>query len=188
MKKPAKSPKPVRSKVWRTFLKIDSALKGDLPPECDSAYLVSKGIEPEAPIVLGLIREHLIPLFDSALCNTTFYQWFLVHNRESGVPTTEDDKACYLDITLTFANPVTFRPPVPFVMTTPTTLSKECGGWDLKQMYGGIERVNALLDEQCRFVIHLIKSFNDSTDTFTILKHMRQSFHYFANIGQMRIS
>lgn len=182
-KKAATAPK---SRTWRTFLKIDSTLLGDSPPAADAAWLAAHGMEESAPIVLELLRRHVVPLAKSWPDRVSL--WFLVHNRASGVPTDEHDKAAYLDITFSFSEPVTFVMSHPFVMTEPTELSKECAGWDLRELHGGILSVRRLLNLQAGLLLAFIDSFEPSTETFAMLKHLRQYFHGFANMSQMRIS
>jgi hypothetical protein len=180
-KKAATAPK---SHTWRTFLKIDSALLGDTPPAADAAWLAARGMEESAPVVLELLRRHVVQFAKDYFEHTSL--WFLVHNRESGVPA--DDKAAYLDITISFAHPIVFTPCAPFVMTQPAELSKECAGWDLRELHHGILSVRRLLNLQTGLLLAFIDSFEPSTETFVMLKHLRQYMHYFSNQSQMRIS
>lgn len=176
------------SRVWRTFLKIDSSLLKDKAPVADALWLAQQGMNESSPIVVELLREHVWPL---VLVNHPTQIWFFVHNRESGVPTTEDDKSAYLDITLVFPIARGLKLDAPFVMTRPDKLSEQCAGWDLKQLKVRgmeIELVHRLHDTQARMLLQFIASFKKDADTMTILKHLRQYMHYLANVTQMRIA
>jgi hypothetical protein len=176
-----------RSRVWRTFLKIDNAILGDAPP-IDALLLKSMGCEESTPIVIDLLRQHVLPMLRGAQRRYIQHYWFLVHNRESGVPTVESDKSIYLDITIVFGDPCVFLPGDPFVMTRPHELGDACAGWDTKKLHHGIESVYGLLDAQARLVVQFLESFRKDTDDLTVLRHMRQYMHYFSNATQMRIS
>lgn len=174
------------SRVWRTFLKIDSSLLKDKAPVADALWLAQQGMNESSPIIVELLREHVLPLFQR---QHVLALWFFVHNRESGVPTTEDDKGTYLDITLEFHVPQGLELGAPFVMTRPDKFSEQCAGWDLKALNpAGIQIVRILHNMQARMLLQFIASFNKDADTMTILKHMRQYLHYLANVTQMRIA
>lgn len=185
-KKPSKV-----SRVWRTFLKIDSSLLKNKAPVADALWLAQQGMNESSPIVLELLREHVVPMYE-AIKPEIEWVWFFVHNRDSGVPTTEDDKAAYLDITIVLRSHLvvsTIGLDAPFVMTRPDKLSAQCAGWDLKQLNkGGVEIVHALHNMQARMLLQFIAGFNKDADTMTILKHLRQYMHYLANVTQMRIA
>lgn len=179
--------KPKTSTVWRTFLKIDSPLLQDKAPVADALWLAQQGMNESSPIVVGLLRRHVVML-QKILGPRLKWMWFFVHNRESGVPTTEDDKAAYLDITLVFDYPTTFSLLRPYVMTRPDELSNACAGWDLTKLRSGTKDVHGLHNMQAQMVLQFLKCFHSDVDTMTILKHMRQYLHYLANVTQMRIA
>lgn len=183
--------KTVHSRVWRTFLKIDSSMLADKAPVADPLWLAQQGMNESSPIVLELLRERVLPLYRHHQPERI---WFFVHNRESGVPTTEDDKGAYLDITLVFDKPRDLASRIvnidaPFVMTRPDKLSEQCAGWDLTKLNSRkIGIVYALHNMQAQMLLEFIASFNKDADTMTLLKHLRQYMHYLANVTQMRIA
>ncbi len=175
------------SKVWRTFLRITPDATRSEVPAADPAWLMSKGIEMGAPAVLELVRKHLFPWLRANASHLRAY-WFLVHDRDSGVPTTADDKNAYLDITLVFYD-MAARPELPpaFVLTQADALSG-AAGWDTNVLVAGIDSVHRLLFQQTQLLEAFVMSFKEGTDTFAMLKHLRQFYHYFANHSQMRIA
>lgn len=180
--------KPLKSRVWKTYLRIDSTILGDTPPVADPVWLQARGIEESSPIVIGLIRKHILPLRLKYGPASLPKMWFLVHNRESGVPCDEKDKGAYLDITLFFHTPKALRLPAPFVMTHVSSLGSACAGWDLDKLKGGIFSVYEMLNRQAMLVLEFMHAFDPKVDDLTVLKHLRQYLHYLSNISQMRIS
>lgn len=178
-------------KVWETFLLISPGTT-DEAPAADPAYLIAKGMEPEAPQVLRLLRQHVIPAIE--LLKTEKLNWysFLVHNRDSGVPTTEDDKNCYIHLRVRFEDKIDLRLPLPFCMTRPIELGREVAGVDRKllaaQPFDPIDLVWDLIGEQSQFLVRVVGLHRDGIDDFELLKQIRQFLHYFSNMTQMRIA
>jgi hypothetical protein len=187
-------------RTWETFLRIVDPSKQDLAPIADAAWCTAKGIEPEAPELLLQLRDEVLPLVRRLEKGTPALTWFsfLVHNRESGVPTTPEDHGAYIHLRMMFKRgeapdfDLTRVIPPAWAMTHKCELSSEIAGFDLKALSlignEGVDRVWYLIGAQSKMFLSLIENHRPDTDGLTLTKHVRQFLHFFANMAQMRVA
>lgn len=172
--------------VWELFLPVAKASQMDVPADADAAWLISKGIEPEAPSVLLQYRDKVLPLIRS-LERRGGLEWysFLIHGYASGVPTMADDPRAFIHLRLSFSAPLERFPddwswprPVQF------DFSQDIAGLsgsslDMRQAW-------RLIGEQSKWFLSLLEQ-QPTADGLTLVKHTRQFLHFFANMAQMRV-
>jgi len=98
--------KPDLNRMWETFIKIGIPDFASPKPFLDSSNLIQ------------IIRSKIHTMI-SRLQNDGVINWycFLIHDRRSGVPTTEDDYNCYFHIRVSLKNDVEPSFPKYCVMT-----------------------------------------------------------------------
>lgn len=183
--------KPALKYTWETFLRVSTteAMTSDEVSDADDAYLISKGVESIAPYMMRLIRDEVLPLIRSLQKNNDL-EWFsfLLHSRESGVPTTEDDKGVYIHLRLSFNRPqVKLKLPRDWVMTRSIKLSEEIGGVDGKALVGGTKTMWLLIGAQAALMLDFVEAYKPHTEVLTLIKQTRQFLHYSANMFQMKV-
>lgn len=191
--KPVKTVTNGFSYVWETFLPI--AFPHDLPPDADDAWLVSKGIETIAPAMLRHVRFDVLPFIrtlDRMGChsNVNRLEWyaFLLHDRASGVPTTEEDKRLYIHLRLRFKRPIKLTGRPGWYFTRPVVLSAEIAGIDRSTLVdGNIDKAWQLIGDQAVLFMKIIEAHRPDVCNLVLLKQMRQFLHYFANMSQVRV-
>ena len=168
--------KPNLERMWETFIK--------LPANCTF----------EAHF--DIIRKQIHPLV-SKLRVDGVINWycFLIHGKDSGVPTTPDDSNLYYHIRLGLKEEIDLTPYLPSfcVMTRKidSSLVKNISigqnlMYDTQLMkYECIEEVWRLIGEQSEWVINLLNSFNDSINV--PYPYVGQFLHYYANMTQLRV-
>jgi len=181
-------------KIWETFLPIEpyAPSKKDAAPACDLAWMMAKGIEAESPALLVQLRDEVLPLVKRL---SPYLEWFsfLVHDRASGVPTTEDDKRCYIHLRCKLRK---FRrrevvPHMrllgePWLMTRQVELSRSIAGVDPKVL--DVDRAWAELGKQSEWFLNFIECMDKKADGYQLVRHVRQFLHFFANMAQMRVA
>jgi len=182
-------------KIWETFLPIEpyASSKKDAAPACDLAWMMAKGIEAESPALLVQLRDEVLPLVKRL---SPYLEWysFLVHDYASGVPTTADDKRCFIHLRFKMRK---FRrrevvPHVPFMMskswvlTRQVELSRSIAGVDPKVL--DVDRAWAELGKQSEWFLNFIECMDKRADGYQLVRHVRQYLHFFANMAQMRVA
>ncbi len=168
---------PVSATAWKAYLPIGRALRQDAPPEADPAWLASRGIALEALAVLRAVRTGVLPLVRTLQADRGLQSFhFLVHDRTSGVPTTPEDTTSYIDLSLWFSRAVDAREwlPRPWCFVAPR--GRERAG-----------SARALLDAQSAWYLSLVEHHRRLGD-LDLLRQIRQSLHYFANMTQMQVA
>lgn len=186
-------PKAPASRQWTTCLKIPSDSTSDTAPALDPGWCQAKGINPCAPRVARLLKDKVVTLIRALRSIRGFEAFhFLVHDRESGVPTTPDDHAAYIHLRLFFMKPTSL--PVErleaegFVFTQPIEVEqKTMAGVDLGRISGGLDTATQLLNAQSAWVLDFIAA-HEWTDDAEIVRQTRQYLHYFANMLQVSAS
>jgi hypothetical protein len=181
------------SKIWETFLPIATWHTADLAPAADTAWLLSKGCEAASPALLVQLRDEVLPTVRRL---APYIEWFsfLVHDRASGVPTTEDDKRCYIHLRLKLR---TFRrreviPAIsrflsdPWQFTRKVDLSREIAGVDPKVL--DVDRAWAELGKQSEWLLNFIEACDENADGLQLVRLVRQFLHFAANQTQMRVA
>ena len=108
----------------------------------------------------------------------------LVHDRESGVPTTEDDSSEYVHLRLALRSGVELTPPPGWLMTRRTSLPDTIPGVDCALI--GAERAWRLIGDQSAWLLDLVEALGLANDVATV-RNVRQFLHYFANMAQMTV-
>lgn len=208
---------PELDKTWETFLRVPPAATADVAPAADEAWMLARGILPDAPRVLEALTRHVLPTIDRLRQEEELFPWwcFLVHDGASGVPTTPEDKSLYVHLRFQL-RPLVFVPepamaqleegqardwfPPPWEMTRRQPLSREIAGLDLKALtprateegagLGEIAVQTAwwLLGAQSEWLLDLLRIHRATSDPLTVLRHVRQYLHFFANMTQMRVA
>jgi len=188
--------------AWETFLPIAKSLRLDEAPTADSMFLASRGIDADAPIVIAHLRRDVLPLIRALEQGAIIWYAFLIHDRNSGVPTTADDDRAFIHLRLKFEHdPLNnwdlaefltdghwLRQPSPWVLTRRCELSTDMAGVDCHALRGKSEHAWQLLGAQSEWVLDLIEAHVPDADNYTMLKHCRQFLHFFANMLQMRVA
>jgi len=194
------------SRDWVTFLRVPEPSTTDLVPALEPVWCQARGINPAAPNVIRLLRDKVLPLVRGLEKKSGLVGYhFLVHDRLSGVPTTEDDHGAYIHLRLVFKKGYEFdkyiagwtlghRAPgqatpqsMAFVMTRPAATGQtEIGGVDLGLIPGGLVKANHLINLQSAWVLAFIEAhaWRDDAD---MVKQTRQYLHYFANMLQINV-
>ena len=157
--------KPNLDKMWETFVKI--------PPNSNP---------------INLIRSQIIPLI-SELKDRGSVRWyhFVIHNRESGVPTSQNDKNAYFHIRFEFegTDPSGILPNR-CVMTRKTGRIENITGIDKALLKDGeIEEAWRIIGEQSEWVTSMLSIYKEGVDIPTI--QIVQFLHYYFNMMQLAV-
>lgn len=162
---------PAPDHVFETFIKFD--------PEEDC---------------LKPLREKVKPLIEE-LTRTQKIRWycFLIHGRNSGVPTTPDDDAPYWHLRLEVAphagaDQIMRSLPSYCVMTRKTCLGSPIGGVDNNLLKEG-RTIEAwrIIGEQSEWMLRMLDIHTDTGEGLPFRRQVAQFLHYFANMAQMQV-
>jgi len=170
--------RPDLDRMWETFIKIG------LPSEISIAR------------VIHAIRFKIYPTI-SDLRKKKVINWysFLIHNRKSGVPTTEDDNNLYFHIRLALkkdVKPNDFRESLPnyYVMTRPIKRRLESiSGIDKSIIRNEeIEEAWRIIGEQSEWVMNMLNIYKEEIEMSIYPKQISQFLHYYFNMMALSIS
>ena len=158
--------KPNLDVIWETFIKI-----------------------PNTGSHIDIMRSQLCPLI-SRLKDKDIINWysFLIHNRQSGVPTSEDDTSFYFHIRFDLRktiNPKDFLPDY-CVMTRKVerTAIENISGINKFLLKGEqIEEAWKVIGEQSEWVMNMLNIHKEDTDVPT--DQIAQFLHYYFNMTQL---
>jgi hypothetical protein len=164
--------KPNLNQMWETFVKLSLE---DVP--------TGKHI--------NVIRKRISPLF-SRLEKEGVINWycFLIHDRNTGVPTSPDDNNLYFHIRFSLVknvDPNDFLPSY-CVLTRKTQVAwvEAITGIDKSLLKNEeIEEAWRILGEQSEWVSKMLEIFKEDRDI--PLSDIGQFLHFFANMTQLRI-
>ena len=168
--------KPNLERMWETFIKLPANLTFE--------------------VHFDIIRKQIHPLV-SKLKNDGIINWycFLVHGKDSGVPTTPEDTNLYYHIRFGLIEDIDLTPLLPnFCVMTRKLDSSFVRNISIGQdlMYDtqlmkdeSIEEVWRMIGEQSEWVIKLLNSFKDSINV--PYPYVGQFLHYYANMTQLRV-
>lgn len=171
--------------TWETFLRVEPLMLRDEAPPLDDQWMIQRGVDPSSPAVLRHLRDDVEPLV-SGLALVDFH--FLVHAYPL-VPTTPDDAASYIHLRLEFVpevNTAKFVAELPSKWLMTRSWDKgDIAGVDSKLL--NVYRRWAILTEQSEWLLSLVR-LHRGEDLGTLVKHVRQYLHFFANMAQMRVA
>ena len=171
--------RPNLNQMWETFIKI---------PLEDRPITRLK-------IIYDIIRLKIYPMI-SLLKSNDMINWycFLIHNRKSGVPTSENDNNPYFHIRFAIKNisPQDFLKSLPnyCVMTRKIRLKhvESIVGIDKSLLKNEqIEEAWRIIGEQSEWVINMLNIHKEDVETNLLLQHVVQFLHYYSNITQLQI-
>ena len=184
--------------VWDTFLRIPDPATSDEVPVAEDGWLDAKGVSPAAPAILRLLQREVVPLI-RRLENRSMRQisgyFFLIHNRESGVPTTADDRSAYIHMRLYFCG-VRSRAAVQKLLGGEWVMTRaiydegtSIAGIDPKFIRGGsVDAIREILKKQSELALQIVRTYTDDVDPLALIGQVRQCLHYLSNMLQMRVS
>lgn len=139
-----------------------------------------------------IVRFQILPLVNK-LRDESIIDWyaFLVHDRLSGVPTTQDDDGLYYRVRLGLAagvDPERLLHMLPecCVMTRKMAVNTEIQGIDRSALRGeAIEEAWRIIGAQSEWFIDLLATHKADRDVD--YRQVAQFLHYFANMAQLRV-
>jgi hypothetical protein len=160
---------PARDRAFETFIKMN--------PEDDCIQVLKQKVKP-------LIEE---------LVQTQKIRWycFLIHDRNSGVPTTPDDDAPYWHLRLDHSlhihlDELTRSLPSHCVMTRKIEFGEEIGGINKSLLKDGrIMEVWRIIGEQSEWMLRMLDIHTGEGEP--LRRQVSQFLHYFANMSQMQV-
>jgi len=173
-----KMKKPDLDRMWETFIKIEEL---DL-------------ITPNKPFidhskVIRIIRGKIYPMI-SRLQNERIIDWysFLIHNRKSGVPTTEDDPNVYFHVRVSLKNEG--EPSFPDYCVMTRKIKREwvesIAGIDKSLLKTEeIEEAWRIIGEQSEWFLNMLNIHKEDLDIPT--RQVRQFLHFYANMSQLQV-
>ena len=163
--------KPNLDKMWETFIRI-----GEMP------FI-------DLTQVIRMIRNQIHPML-SRLVEDGTVNWysFLIHSRGSGVPTTEDDNILYFHIRVSARNQT--KPSFPDYCVLTRRINREwvnsISGIDTSLLKNEeIEEAWRIIGEQSEWLLRMLNIYKENTEI--PLNQVRQFYHFFANMAQIRI-
>ena len=164
--------KPDLNQMWETFVKFSWE---DVP--------TGRHID--------IIRNKIFPLI-SRLENEEIINWycFLIHDRKSGVPTSENDENPYFHIRFALKKDIEPKELLPnyCVLTRKIEVSwvEAITGIDKALLKNGeIEEAWRIIGEQSEWIFRMLNIFKE--DINIPLRNVGQFLHFYANITQLRI-
>ena len=162
--------KPDLNRMWETFIKIG------LPQETSLQKIVCTIRSKISRMIYGLNQEKIINWY-----------FFLIHNRESGVPTTQDDDNLYFHIRVALrknVKPKDFRESLPdyCVMTRPIERRLESIVGINKSIIENkeIEEVWRIMGEQSEWIINMVNIHKENVAI--PIPQITQFMHFYLNM------
>ncbi len=177
------------SRDWSTCIRIPDANTSDTALRLDPQWCAARGINSGAEVVLRMIKDEVVPLIRWLEKKHGLEGYhFLIHDRQSGVPTTEGDNAAYIHLRLFFKKPknLDLGNYPKCVLTRPNDERREpFAGLDIRivknqDVLGAWE----LLNQQSAWVLRLLE-VHEWADGADIVRQVQQYGHFFANMTQM---
>ena len=164
---------PDLDRMWETFIRIESSL--DLPSSIRIRVY---------PTILGLRQKEIIDWY----C-------FLIHNRKSGVPTTEDDDSAYLHIRFSLRKDINPKDVLPdYCVMTRKVKPKAVANISISQTEvmdkskikdEKIEKAWRIIGEQSEWLLNLLDIYKE--DARITPKQVLPFLHYFANMTKLEV-
>jgi hypothetical protein len=169
--------KPNLERIWETFIKFSVD-------------------EVQFAIHFDIIRNQIYPLV-TKLKNDGIINWycFLVHGKDSGVPTTPDDANLYYHIRFGLKEDIDLTSHLPNFCVMTRKIDASCVRnisvgqgltYNIQLMKDeSIEEVWRLIGEQSEWVINLLISFKDNINV--PWQYVGQFLNYYSNMTQLRV-
>ncbi len=153
--------------TWEAFLPIDSS-------------------RPVRIVLFGLLKHEVAPLIREL--KSVGLTWFslLIHDRESGVPTTADDLGEYIHLRLAFMRAESIELPPAWMFVRRGVFGSPVGA-RAAFIRGGADAAWELLGRQSQWFLDLVESI-DAPDDHATADLVAQFLHYFANMAQMNVT
>jgi len=179
----------VMSRDWATFIRIPEPSTSDAAPRLDPQWCAARGINPAAEVVLRMVKDEVVPLIRWLEKNHGLEGFhFLIHDRESGVPTIEGDHGAYIHLRLFFNQPkgLDLGNYPKCVLTRPNDERREpFAGLDMRIVKNqDVSGAWELLNQQSAWVLRLLEA-HEWTDGADIVRQVQQYLHFFGNMCQM---
>lgn len=186
---------------YTVCLPIPAANTTDVASGADPLWCVAIGVYPGADVVLRQLRDQVLPFVRFMETHDLEGFHFLVHDRNSGVPTSPDDHGKYIQLRLRFFRPKwqtwmesrLVEPFSKFIMLRPVTEEQtHIAGVDLRLIAGGktdaarVRIANSLIDAQSALVLRFIEA-HQWTDDAMMVRQMKQFWHLLANMTQIKV-
>lgn len=172
--------KPNLDKMWETFIRIPTE-NGQI----------------RYSVLFDIIRFRISPLI-LHLKNNGIINWycFLIHDRNSGVPTTPDDKSAYFHVRMAIKKTGEFdttkyipdycvmtrridRKLVEHISITPEII------FDTSLLkHEGIEEIWRIIGEQSAWLLETLNAYKEDIDIPPL--HITEFLHYYSNMTQLR--
>ena len=171
-----KMEKPDMNRMWETFIKI--------------------GLRKETSFgrIINMIRFNIYPMIED-LKQKKIINWyhFLIHNRESGVPTTEDDNNLYFHIRFTLNKNIEVKEekdvngflPNYCVLTRkrkPRRIERISGIDKSLLRNEKIEEAWRIIGEQSEWLLNMLDIHKEDVEIDKYPKQIAQFLHYFFNM------
>ena len=170
-----KMQKPDLDDMWETFVKIPSEDK-----------------RVNFNVIYNMIRFKVNPVVSSLIDNGKIYWYcFLIHNRYSGVPASEDDDSAYFHIRFAVkknveANELLTSLPDYCVMTKKRRRIETISGIDKSLLKNQeIEEAWRIIGEQSEWLLNVLNIYKE--DINVPPKQIAQFLHYYANMTQLQV-
>ena len=172
--------------AWESFWPLPSPLQADQAPELDAGWLAARGIDPGAPLVLGCLRDEVLPLVRRLEGDGTLAWYaFLIHGYASGVPTPPDDPRSFVHLRLVVKKRAPLRLPERWLFTRRAPLLKEIAGISASALVTkDIDAAWWLIGAQSAWVLSFIEQHKDA-DMLDLIRHAKQFLHFFVNMTQV---
>lgn len=165
--------KPDLDDMWETFIKITSEEK-----------------RVDLNVIYNMIRFKVNPVVSSLMDDGKIYWYcFLIHNRHSGVPTSEDDNSPYFHIRLAVkkdvgADELLTSLPDYCVMTRKRRRIETIYGIDKSLLKNQeIEEAWRIIGEQSEWLVNMLNIYKE--DINIPPKQIAQFLHYYSNMTQL---
>ena len=144
-------------------------------------------------LLYNYIRSKIYPII-SCLKEYGMINWycFLIHDRNSGVPTSEDDNNPYFHIRFALTkdvDPDEFRKSLPNYCVMTRKISRESvesiTGIDNSILENGIEEAWKIIGEQSKWFLEMLNIHKEDVEIPS--QQIAQFLHFYANMSQLQV-
>jgi len=158
--------KPDLNRTWETFIKIG------LPNETSLGRIINMIRFKVSPTIEDLKQQKIIKWYH-----------FLIHDRRSGVPTTEDDDNCYFHIRLTLRKDVDPKDILPNHCVMTDKVHPNLRDIDRTLLKNEeIEEAWRIIGEQSEWLLNMLNIHKEDVEINKYHKQIAQFLHYYFNM------